>query len=135
MKPKQTPGPLEKENYTSTFFFGYALLLKSIKSWLQKYKISKKLESLPKKEMFRLQRLYKQFFQKHLNCLYVKEFHEINMTWYSYIGIKTWRVLFHLQLLRLLMIRKVISNVFLSFYLMSCKIFFLINKSFFGYHQ
>ncbi len=98
-----------------------------MKSWLQRYKTSKKVESLPKKELVVC---HKQLLQKYVNCLLVKESHEIDMTWYLYIGLKALRVLLRLKLLRLSVIKKVISNLFLSFYLIYCKIFVLINKSF-----
>jgi hypothetical protein len=98
-----------------------------MKSWLQQYKIPKKVESLPKKELVVC---HKQLLQKYVNCLLVKESHEIDKTWYLYIELKVSRVLLRLQLLRLSVIKKVISNLFLSFYLIHCKIFVLINKSF-----
>src|SRR5512136_1958150 len=98
--------------HKSTFFFDAVILLKGMKSWLQKDMTLKKLEFLPKKEQVVCHKqLYKQFFLKHLNCSYVKEFHEIYLTWYSYIGLKVSRGLFHLKLLRLLMKKKVISNL------------------------
>ncbi len=82
MKNKQTHDFLQKEMHKSTFFFDFGNLLNSMKSWLQKYKISKKLEPISKKELV----YHKQLLQKYLNCSCVKESHEINMTWYSYIG-------------------------------------------------
>ena len=51
--------------HKSTFFFDSVILLKSMKSRLQKYKKSKKLESLPKKEKV----CHKQLSLNFLNCL------------------------------------------------------------------
>ena len=134
MKNKQTNDYLEKEIHKSTFFFVSVILLKGMKSSLQKYKTSKKLESLPKKELVvcRKQWLLQLLNYLYLNCLYMKEFHDIKMIRYSYIGLKILRGQFHLKLLKLLVIKKVISNLFPSFYLIYCKIFALINKSFLG---
>ena len=101
-----------------------------MKSQLKEYRILKKVESKPENKLDCLQRLYRQFFQNHLNCSYLKEKIEIHSIYHSDIEIKIWRERFHLQLLRLLMIWKAISNLSLSFYSICCMIFFLINKSY-----
>ena len=119
---------LQSEIHKSIFFFVLCNLLDNTKSLLQKCKIYKKLESITKKEkmVHKLQLLLKCLV--HLDVLMFEAIYQHN----NYIGLKVIKGKFHLKLLRLLVIKKVISNLFLSFYLIYYKIFKLINNFVFG---
>ena len=64
----------------------------------------------------------------HLDVLMIEAIYQYN----NHIGLKVLKRKFHLKLLRLLVIKKVIFNLFFSFYLIYYKIIKLINKFVFG---
>jgi len=104
---------LKNEIHKSIFFFVLCNLLDNTKSLLQKCKIYKKLGSISKKGkmVHKLQLLLK--YLVYLDVLMFEAIYQHN----NYIGLKVLKRKFHLKLLRLLVIKKVISNLFLSFYL------------------
>ena len=85
---KQTSVYLQKEIHKSIFFYDYIILSKGKKSQLKEYRIPKKVESKPENKLDYLQRLYRQFFQNHLNCSYLKEKIEVHSIYHSDIEIK-----------------------------------------------
>lgn len=110
-----------------------------MKSWLQQHRIHKKLEPTPKKKKEEVWRrlLYTNFvnslyyyYMKVPVCIFPKESCSLKESYQnnSYIDLKILRGYFHVKLLRILVIKKVIFNLFLSFYLMYSKNFKRINK-------
>ncbi len=133
MKNKQTHDYL-REIQESIFSYDYNILLIDMKFRLPKCKKPKKVESPPKKELTGHMRMLSQFFQQHSNYSYMKEAHALMTISFSNkcsdIEKIIWRGLSHLQLLKLLTIKKAFSNLSFSCILVCYKIFLFINKSF-----